>query len=64
MWTITLDLTLAAYLAKKPDRQVRALAKRYKRQTTNPDSRHTLSVIIASRQPATLVKRAYEELIS
>lgn len=64
MWEFTLNMAIASYLSRKPNRQVRTMAKRYKKSTGNLANKRTLSRIIKSSEPALLVVLAYEDLIS
>jgi len=64
MWEFTLNMALATYLNKRPDRQVKGMARRYRKITTNPTNRKTLKTIATSAKPATVVVLAYEDLIS
>ena len=62
MWSWTLNMVIAAYMSKDPNAQVRRMAKRYKKITTNKTTQRTLRTIIKSSQPALVVKVAYDEL--
>ena len=64
MWEFTLNMALATYLNKRPDRQVKDMARRYRKITTNPTNRKTLKTIATSAKPAKVVVLAYEDLIS
>jgi len=64
MWEFTLNMALATYLNKRPDRQVKGMARRYRKITTNPTNRKTLKTIATSAKPAKVVRLAYEDLIS
>jgi hypothetical protein len=64
MWNYTLNMALASYLNKRPDRQVKDMARRYRKITLNPVNRKTLKTISSSSQPAMVVRLAYEDLIS
>ena len=64
MWDYTLNMVLATYLNKRPDRQVKDMARRYRKITLNPVNRKTLKIISSSSQPAMVVRLAYEDLIS
>jgi len=64
MWSMTLNMVIAAYLHKDPDTQVRRMAKRYKKSTKDKTAQRTLRVIIKSPQPSKVVKVAYDELTS
>ena len=64
MWDYTLNMVLATYLNKRPDRQVKDMARRYRKITLNPVNRKTLKTISSSSQPAMVVRLAYEDLIS
>jgi hypothetical protein len=64
MWNYTLNMALASYLNKRPDRQVKNMARRYRKITLNPVNRKTLKTISGSSQPAMVVRLAYEDLIS
>ena len=64
MWSFTLNMALAAYLNKRPDRQVKDMARRYRKMTTNSTNRKTLKTIASSPKPSTVVVLAYEDLIS
>lgn len=63
LWSWILDLTLAAYLHRDPDTQVRRMAKRYKRlcPKSNKKALSTLRTVIKASQPALVVKVAYDE---
>lgn len=62
MWSWTLNMAIAAYMSRDPNTQVRRMAKRYKKLTTNKTTQRTLRTIIKSSQPALVVKVAYDEL--
>lgn len=62
MWSWTLNMAIAAYMSIDPNTQVRRMAKRYKKTTTNKTTQRTLRTIIKSSQPALVVKVAYDEL--
>jgi len=64
MWNYTLNMALASYLNKRPDRQVKDMARRYRKITLNPVNRKTLKTISSSSQPAMVVRLAYEDLVS
>jgi len=64
MWDFTLNMAIAAYLNKHPDRQVKDMARRYRKVTSNSTNRKTLKTIASSPKPATVVVLAYEDLIS
>jgi len=64
MWNYTLNMALASYLNKRPNRQVKDMARRYRKTTLNPVNRKTLKTISGSSQPAMVVRLAYEDLIS
>ena len=64
MWNYTLNMALASYLNKRPDRQVKDMARRYRKITLNPVNRKTLKIISSSSQPAMVVRLAYEDVIS
>ena len=64
MWNFTLNMAIAAYLNRRPDRQVKDMARRYRKITTNPTDRKTLKTIATSAKPAKVVRLAYEDLIS
>jgi hypothetical protein len=64
MWNYTLNMALASYLNKRPDRQVKDMARRYRKITLNPVNRKTLKTILKSSQPAMVVRLVYEDLIS
>ena len=64
MWNFTLNMAIAAYLNRRPDRQVKDMARRYRKATSNSTNRKTLKTIAASTKPATVVVLAYEDLIS
>jgi len=64
MWDFTLNMAIAAYLNRRPDRQVKDMARRYRKATSNSTNRKTLKTIASSPKPATLVVLAYEDLIS
>jgi len=64
MWNYTLNMALASYLNRRPDRQVKDMARRYRKITLNPVNRKTLKTISSSSQPAMVVRLAYEDLIS
>lgn len=62
MWRPLLTMCLAAHLAPKPDKQVRRLAKKYRKKCPPlaADAAHTLDAIIRSSAPASLVLRTYD----
>lgn len=62
MWSWTLNMTIAAYMSRDPNTQVKRMAKRYKKITTNKTTQRTLRTIIKSSQPALVVKVSYDEL--
>ena len=62
MWSWTIDMCIAAHLHRDPDTQVRRMANRYEKLTTNKTTQRTLRTIIKSSQPALVVKVAYYEL--
>ena len=64
MWDFTLNMAIAAYLNRRPDRQVKDMARLYRKATSNSTNRKTLKTIAASAKPATVVVLAYEDLIS
>ena len=64
MWDFTLNMAIAAYLNRRPDRQVKDMARRYRKATSNSTNRKTLKTIATSAKPATVVVLAYEDLIS
>jgi len=55
-------MTIAAYMSRDPNTQVKRMAKRYKKITTNKTTQRTLRTIIKSSQPALVVKVSYDEL--
>jgi hypothetical protein len=64
LWSWILNMTIAAYLNDEPDIQVRRMAKKYRKLTTDKSNRRTLGKIIKSSRPSLVIKVAYEELIS
>ena len=64
MWEFTLNMAIASYLSKKPNRQVKEMAKRYRKSTANLANKRTLRTIIKSSKPALVVQLTYEDLIS
>ena len=64
MWDFTLNMAIAAYLNRRPDRQVKDMARRYRKATSNSTNRKTLKTITSSPKPAAVVVLAYEDLIS
>ena len=55
--TMTINMTLAAYMHEEPDKQVIRMAKRYRRQSVSSSIKRTLRTVISSPKPALLVKR-------
>lgn len=59
-WII--DITIAAYLAKEPDKRVRRMAKEAKkRYRKDKESRAICNEIIKSPQPAKLARLSWEQ---
>jgi len=52
MWDFTLNMAIAAYLNRRPDRQVKDMARRYRKATSNSTNRKTLKTIATSAKPA------------
>jgi hypothetical protein len=55
-------MCIAAYMHPNPDVQVRKMAKRYKKSTSNKTNQRTLRTIIKSTRPSLVVMVAYDEL--
>jgi len=64
LWDFTLNMALASYLSKTPNRQVKDMARRYRKQVEDPTSKQTLKLIAKSLEPSTLVRLTYADLIS
>lgn len=62
--TYLINMTLAAYMSRDPVNQVRRMAKRYKKNTKDKQTRKSMSVIVKHPRPDLVVRKAYDELTS
>lgn len=64
LFDCVLNMTLAAYLCDKPDKQIRRMAKKYQKKIgkTNPIAHSVFTTVLLSNQPARVVRVAYDEL--
>lgn len=61
MRSCSLDMAIAAYLSKSPDKQVKRMARKF-RKKADPKSKATLDVILACPTPAKLVIVVFDEM--
>lgn len=65
LFDCVLNMTLAAYLHQKPDKQIRRMAKKYLKTVgkRNPIAHSVFTTVLMSTQPARVVRVAYDELM-
>ena len=55
-------MCIAAFISPAPDDQVRKMARRFKKNTSNELAKRSLKKIIKSSKPSLVVRLAYEDL--
>lgn len=65
LFSCVLNMTLAAYLCDKPNKQVKKMAKKYLKTVgkRNPIAHSVFTTVLMSTQPAMVVRVAYDELM-
>ena len=57
----TIHMALALYYTDEPDKQIKRMAKRYRRNTKQPEARRIYKAIIKDPHPSQSVEEVYEE---
>lgn len=65
LYECVLNMTLAAYLNPRPDKQIRRMAKKYRKKfpTSNVAAHNTFDILIKASNPAKIVRVAYDEMV-
>lgn len=65
LFDCVLNMTLAAYLHEKPNKQIKRMAKKYLKTVgkTSPIAHSVFTTVLLSTQPARVVRLAYHELM-
>ena len=65
LYDCVLNMTLAAYLCEKPDKQIRRMVRKYSKKfpADNVAAHNTFNILINATQPAKIVRVAYDEMI-
>jgi hypothetical protein len=63
LWQCVLNMTLAAYLCDKPDKQIKRMARKYRKKfpADNTAAQGVFDTLISAPQPAKVCKIAYDE---
>lgn len=57
------NLCLASYLSNKPDHQIRRMAQKYYKQTSDKRNKATFKMIYESKYPAVTVRVALHKIL-